>query len=100
MTGFQKYLIPRKLLVLFRSFSTNLVDDGFMYDDFNIRRLENFFVISFIFHAKILENSMLRSSYQERSLRSATGHVFVATPHLVLHYVGSFYIQYSVYCIH
>jgi hypothetical protein len=40
---------------------------------------------------------MTRSSYQERSLRSAMEHVFMATPRLFIHSVGSFSIQYSVH---
>jgi hypothetical protein len=97
ITGSQTCLIPLETLVLFRSFSTIFVHDGFIYGDFKTCRLGHFLVISSIFHAKILENSMPRYNYQERFLRSATEHVFMATPHLVRHCVGSFSIQYSVH---
>jgi hypothetical protein len=46
-----------------------LVYGGLIYTDANIRQFENFLVIS-LFSAKIVENPVLRSSYQERFLCS------------------------------
>jgi hypothetical protein len=43
-----------------------------------------------------MENYILRSLYQERSLRSATAHVFTATPCLLIHCILSFSVQYTI----
>jgi hypothetical protein len=55
---------------------------------------ENFLVLCF---PQILDNSIPFSYYQARSLRSATGHVFRATPHFGIHCMRSFSMQYTIH---
>jgi hypothetical protein len=90
--GVLVFRLPRNIVI----YCAHTVGPWFMiYADLNIGRFEHFLEISFV--SPTICTALV---YQERHLTSATGHVFMATPHLGIRCIRPLYSTFYILTVY